>query len=307
MNKVKSNWAYAVIVLWACLLMSSVVIQPTCAYADNKIGYDQNGIFYFEGEPANWWYYDGKDRYFFQDGVKLTGYGIDDSGMKFFVDGKYANGSYLNSYFKNGEEMTYPPAKLLHNRIRAYEYMDTQYPTGCWLYAACSGLYSAGYFADPPKVLAMLHQTQDPRTGYMGNPRLSNYIGGAYPAAYPKGMISLLKKLAPGAEDITGANFAQIKYEISQGNTVQIWYTHAIPDVPIDSGTGTFFASRSYHSILLTGYDSTGFYTLEALGHLTNVHIPYNEHGNVNSYVQDYRGIQDAYERFGRMAVVYRS
>ncbi|MBF0715924.1 GH25 family lysozyme, partial [Gemelliphila palaticanis] len=61
-----------------------------------------NDLFYKNGELGNWWYYDGSDWYFFKDGKKLTGYGKDNSGEKYFVNGKYANGEYLGKLYSNG-------------------------------------------------------------------------------------------------------------------------------------------------------------------------------------------------------------
>ena len=49
-----------------------------------------NGVYYADGKPANWWYDDGTDWYFFQNGKKLTGYGKDNAGTHYFVNGKYA-------------------------------------------------------------------------------------------------------------------------------------------------------------------------------------------------------------------------
>ena len=60
------------------------------------------GIFYKDGKIANWWCDDGTAWYFFQNGKKFTGYGIDASGMKYFVGGKYANGIYDEKLYKNG-------------------------------------------------------------------------------------------------------------------------------------------------------------------------------------------------------------
>ena len=48
-----------------------------------------NGVYYVDGKVANWWYDDGTDWYFFQNGKKLTGYGKDNSGVHYFVNGKY--------------------------------------------------------------------------------------------------------------------------------------------------------------------------------------------------------------------------
>ena len=55
---------------------------PTTGYA--------NGVYYVNGKVANWWYDDGTDWFFFQNGKKLTGYGKDNAGTHYFVNGKYA-------------------------------------------------------------------------------------------------------------------------------------------------------------------------------------------------------------------------
>ena len=75
---------------------------PTRGYA--------NGVFYVDSKPANWWYDDGKDWYFFQNGKKLTGYGKDNAGIHYFYNGKYANWWYNDGqdwyFFQNGKKLT---------------------------------------------------------------------------------------------------------------------------------------------------------------------------------------------------------
>ena len=62
-------------------------------------------IFYgSDGKPANGWYDDGSNWYFFQNGKKHNGYGIDANGKRYFVDGKYANGIYGGKLYKDGIE-----------------------------------------------------------------------------------------------------------------------------------------------------------------------------------------------------------
>ena len=63
-----------------------------------------DGIFYSEGKIANWWCDDGTDWYFFKDGKKFTGFGVDANGKRYFVKGKYANGIYNGKLYKNGLE-----------------------------------------------------------------------------------------------------------------------------------------------------------------------------------------------------------
>ena len=84
------------------------------------------GIFYKDGKIANWWCDDGTAWYFFQNGKKFTGYGIDASGMKYFVGGKYANGIYDEKLYKNGlksEGKTY---------INGIYYDENKLPANGW-------------------------------------------------------------------------------------------------------------------------------------------------------------------------------
>ena len=62
------------------------------------------GIFCYEGKPTNGWFDDGKAWYFFKDGKKFTGHGIDGNGERYFVEGKYANGFYEGKLYKDGVE-----------------------------------------------------------------------------------------------------------------------------------------------------------------------------------------------------------
>ena len=83
-------------------------------------------IFYREGKIANWWCDDGSAWYFFQNGKKYTGYGIDLSGKKYFVDGKYANGEYEGILYKEGlksEGQTY---------INEIYYDENKLPANGW-------------------------------------------------------------------------------------------------------------------------------------------------------------------------------
>ena len=68
-----------------------------------KDGY-LNNLFYSNNKLANWWYSDGQDWYFFKDGRKYTGWGIDGDGEHYYVNGKYANGQYNGKNYVNGKE-----------------------------------------------------------------------------------------------------------------------------------------------------------------------------------------------------------
>ena len=70
-------------------VLATPIAVNTVASSDVHAEY-RGSIYYYNNKPANWWYDDGKDWYFFQNGKKLTGYGKDNAGTHYFVNGKYA-------------------------------------------------------------------------------------------------------------------------------------------------------------------------------------------------------------------------
>ena len=83
---------------------------PETNSAEKKTGWTSNGTYYVNGKLANWWYDDGKDWYFFQNGKKHTGEGKDNSGKRHFTNGKLADW-WLDDgqdwyFFKNGKKFT---------------------------------------------------------------------------------------------------------------------------------------------------------------------------------------------------------
>ena len=76
---------------------------PEADSKEKKTGWASNGTYYVNGKLANWWYDDGKDWYFFQNGKKHTGEGKDNSGKRHFTNGKYANGYQKDTYYVNGK------------------------------------------------------------------------------------------------------------------------------------------------------------------------------------------------------------
>ena len=260
-----------------------------------------NGIFYDENKkPANWWYDDGTDWFYFKDGKKLTGEGTDASGSYYFANGKYANGVYNGTFYADGKEVsTVPESAMIYDNLYAYDFDKYTYYTGCWLLSASSGLYSKGVEIDPDHLLALLPKTANPTTGVMGDPHLHGYMG-VFPAAYPTALVPTLKTLLPTVQNITGFSIDAIKFELSRGNTVQVWFSRVEPTT-MEDGDETFEVSRDYHSILLRGYDENGFYCLEsAYGNTTSSFVPYNStHWRYDHFI-------DGYNRFGKKAIVYR-
>ena len=96
---------------------------PTRGYA--------NGVYYVDSKPANWWYDDGKDWYFFQNGKKLTGTGQDNAGAHYFVNGKYANGKIGNKEYKDGKEVSVENNVPVRGYISGIYYVDNK-PANWW-------------------------------------------------------------------------------------------------------------------------------------------------------------------------------
>ena len=249
-----------------------------------------NGLFFDKDKKlANGWHYDGIEEFYFENGSKYTGV----LEGKFLVDGKYANKYYDGKYYKDGEEIEIPDSMLIEEGIKAYNFDDDKYYTGCWLYSAASGLYSKGISITPPELLKLLPNTGDPRTGVMGNPKEHLYQG-VFPACYPSALVPVLKKFVPTIEDFSGASFEDIKLQLSQGHTVQIWLSRVIPSNIINVGDGeTIIASAWYHSVLLIGYNDKGFYHIEAVNQNKKVFL-------------DFEKSLSQYEVFGRKAILYK-
>ena len=96
---------------------------PTRGYA--------NGVYYVDSKPANWWYDDGEAWYFFQNGKKLTGYGKDNAGTHYFVNGKYANGKIGNKEYRDGEEISLENKVPTRGYANGVYYVDSK-PANWW-------------------------------------------------------------------------------------------------------------------------------------------------------------------------------
>jgi len=84
------------------VLATPVVINTVDS---NEVQAEYRGqVFYHLNKPANWWHSDGQDWYFFKDGKKYTGWGKDNAGEHYYVNGKYANGRYNGKNYVNGKE-----------------------------------------------------------------------------------------------------------------------------------------------------------------------------------------------------------
>ena len=100
---------------------------------ENKVptrGYS-NGVYYVDSKPANWWYDDGQAWYFFQNGKKLTGYGKDNAGLHYFVNGKYANGKIENKEYRDGKEISVENKVPTRGYANGVYYVDSK-PANWW-------------------------------------------------------------------------------------------------------------------------------------------------------------------------------
>ena len=100
---------------------------------ENKVptrGYS-NGVYYVDSKPANWWYDDGEAWYFFQNGRKLTGYGKDNAGLHYFVNGKYANGKIENKEYRDGKEISVENKVPTRGYANGVYYVDSK-PANWW-------------------------------------------------------------------------------------------------------------------------------------------------------------------------------
>ena len=140
--------------------------------------------------------------------------------------------------------------------------------------------------------LNLLPKTGDPRTGVMGDPK-EHYYRDVFPASYPSGMVPTLQKLVPSIEDYSGASFEDIKLQLAKGRTVQVWFTREMLYKKVYVGGELILASSDYHSILLIGYDNTGFYHIESVSPNHIYHMKYDE-------------FKRGYNWFDKKAILYK-
>ena len=176
-----------------------------------------------------------------------------------------------------------------------YTLAQDGWESGCWLRTAASGINSAGGSSSPWSLINEITRTEDPRTGMLSHPSIVNNwnLGGAYSAMWPEALVPVVQKHVPNAADLTGASFEDIKRELANGNTVQVYFSWATPNIRLNTGNGTFYASRDYHSYLLTGYNSTGFFHQEHWGNNRNNHVSFSK-------------LQWQYNSYGKKAISYR-
>ena len=111
-------------------VLATPIAVNTVASSDVHAEY-RGSIFYYDSKPANWWYDDGEAWYFFQNGNKLTGYGKDNAGTHYFVNGKYADGKIGNKEYKDGKEVSVENKVPTRGYANGVYYVDSK-PANWW-------------------------------------------------------------------------------------------------------------------------------------------------------------------------------
>ena len=242
------------------LSLLTVLATPIAvnAVASHDVNAEYRGpIFYNNNKPANWWYSDGEDWYFFQNGKKLTGYGKDNAGTHYFVNGKYANGKIGNKEYRNGKEVSVENKVPTRGYVNGVYYVNAK-PANWW--------YDDGtnwYFFQNGKKL----------TGYgKDNAGIHYFVNGKYANWwYDDGtdwfFFQAGKKLTGYGKDNAGAHyFANGKYAKEENKLPRKGYANGVYYVDAkpanwwyDDGTNWYFFQNGKK---LTGYgkDNAGIH-----------------------------------------------
>ena len=180
-------------------------------------GKDNTGTHYFyNGKYANWWYNDGQAWYFFQNGKKLTGYGKDSAGAHYFVNGKYANGKVGNKEYRDGKEISVENKVSTRGYANGVYYVDAK-PANWW-YDDGTNWY---FFQNGKKLIG--YGKDNAGTHYFVNGKYANwwYSDGQDWYFFQNG-----KKFTGYGKDNAGVRY------FANGKAANWWY---------DDGTGWYF------------------------------------------------------------------
>ena len=237
-------------------------------------GKDNTGTHYFyNGKYADWWHNDGQAWYFFQNGKKLTGYGKDNAGSHYFVNGKYANGKIGNKEYKDGKEISVENKVPTRGYANGVYYVDSK-PANWWYDDG-----QAWYFFQNGKKL----------TGYgKDNAGLHYFVNGKYANWwYDDGQAWYFfqngKKLTGTGQDNAGAHyFVNGKYANWWYNDGQDWYFFQngkkLTGYGKDNAGTHYFENGKYQKNANNSYSS--YYKV------TSLYIPvYDANGRILSHV----------------------
>ncbi|ETY75188.1 C39 family peptidase [Lactiplantibacillus fabifermentans] len=113
-------------------------------------------------------------------------------------------------------------------------------PTGCEITAVDMLLQYAGAKTTKNQLADELPRTDDPNTGFVGDP-YSEVGVGLY--VYPQGILPTMRKYVSTAFDFTGRSLNELKVQLTKGHPVVVWVAN------VDG-----FAS---HALTVTGFNAT--------------------------------------------------
>ena len=241
--------------------LSLLLVLATPIAVNAVVSHDVNAeyrgsIFYNNNKPANWWYSDGKDWYFFQNGKKLTGYGKDNAGTHYFVNGKYANGKIGNKEYRDGKEISVENKVPTRGYANGVYYVDAKpanwwYDDGTNWYFFQNGKKFAGYGKD------------NAGTHYFVNGKYANwwYDDGTDWFFFQNGKkFTGYGKDNAGAHNFVNGKYAEEKKAPTRGYVNGVYYADGKPaNWWYDDGTDWFFFQNGKK---LTGYgkDNAGIH-----------------------------------------------
>ena len=213
---------------------------PTRGYA--------NGVYYVDSKPANWWYDDGEAWYFFQNGKKLTGYGKDNAGTHYFVNGKYANGKIGNKEYRDGKEISVENKVPTRGYANGVYYVDSK-PANWWYDDG-----QAWYFFQNGKKLTG-YGKDNAGMNYFYNGKYANwwYNDGQDWYFFQNG-----KKLTGYGKDNAGTHyFVNGKYQRNDNNSYSGYYKVKSLYIPVYDANGRILSHVSKDTVLFRDNRST--------------------------------------------------
>ena len=285
-------------------VLATPIAVNTVASSDVHAEY-RGSIYYYNNKPANWWYDDGKDWYFFQNGKKLTGYGKDNAGLYYFVNGKYANGKIGNKEYRDGKEISVENKVPTRGYANGVYYVDSK-PANWW-YDDGQAWY---FFQNGKKLTGYGKDNAGMRYFYNGKYANWWYNDGQDWYFFQNG-----KKLTGYGKDNAGTHyFVNGKYQRNDNNSYSGYYKVKSLYIPVYDASGRILSHVSKDTVLfrdnrstangripvqvagLTGYVNSG--QVEAVNSSTTF-IP--------DYVSDGKYVYHRYSPYTKVMVAYHN
>ena len=269
-------------------------------------GKDNTGTHYFyNGKYANWWYNDGQVWYFFQNGKKLTGYGKDNAGTHYFVNGKYANGKIGNKEYRDGKEISVENKVPTRGYANGVYYVDSK-PANWW-YDDGQAWY---FFQNGKKLTGYGKDNAGMRYFYNGKYANWWYNDGQDWYFFQNG-----KKLTGYGKDNAGTHyFVNGKYQRNDNNSYSGYYKVKSLYIPVYDASGRILSHVSKDTVLFRDNRSTanGRIPVQVAGLTGYVNSGQVEAVNssttfIPDYVSDGKYVYHRYSPYTKVMVAYHN